>query len=1703
MELIGSGGKMNWKLTTLIIASLLVIVGGIIFLNQEKANLVNKNIEKELSKGVLKYSYYGENIGYETLENNIIHFWNNQDSYYLDIDSGIQFTNHYNEYWTKNIFCAGYKTSQWNYLCNDELPIELTLYSDNLTYVEINGTRIINIAGRDIGMGISYRLENNDNELDITVGLKHLSGASISTDLAFAWKTKDIQIDGNIEEDRIFVNNTWYNLNENLDLLFKNMSRKLTNDNYTWNGECDYFCYTNPENESCVFEDCFDVEEIVTIKHDPFYILKDESFVKLRWNENLNYFLQVKNTSTQNTVTLAIVTTGLNPGQTKKTSFQWRDPSGLSDTFTDDDNTFLQDHTADGVTWTITTETVPNTVYISSNAIFNSAFRASFWFSDSTETCSEITMLADTTDGIEVNPGVLMGSGDRGYSIYLDNSGGDNYTSVIWEEGTAWRKTVSGLQYPVDEDHVIRIVVSKTNPKLVSAYVDGDFIGFYSDTSPDTTGNSGFGAGTSGSASGISADDWNDCYSAPCVDGFCTFDYKYLLEDQNICESEVGCQGDVGTLIKWGGIAEAIPLGVTITSANVTFWINDVDGSPDNDIVIRRTVNQTWVEGQIPTGTKTNATVSTLNSTSDETYTTMDATNIVSYSYNLGEANLSMEFEDPDNPVQEVTTTVTDNLEIGDNFFSGDVGIIFDSSRKGDVNKRPTLTISYTSIEVPIVVLDSPLHNTISTNTSYNFKCNVTDNLNISNTTLYIWNGEGIFNTTLNTSTGTSLNYIFPVSDFSVDEYTWNCLSYDNDSQSAWAPSNFSLEVIAPDIEIVELNPEISNYSYHFLRDNETLLFNITNCTGGNTFNWTVDNESVSSERSFIMNGSEYEHSLYHVLGYCSNVSTSMAVSTNLFPVDVGNKNDFTIVVLPDTQYYSETYPHIFDNQTKWVVETKDEFNTKFVIHLGDLVNSGESSAAQWENANDSMSLMDGEVPYALTIGNHDYDEQAQTTSRNSTFFDSYFNISRYNSESWWGGSMNTSSVINSYQLFNTTNLEGNIIEWMILNLEFCPRNESIAWANNTLNNNPNKKVIYFTHTYLYADNLHVSNQPNNCTDYGFEDMNNGDAQWEKLVKNNSNIDLVASGHHLSDGIGYRTDNQPNGGKVDQFFTNFQTGVTGSTNGGNGFLRIVRFSPYDNEIIFTTYSPQVDSLTEISFNQMRIEHFFGDGIADIALENPEDDESVSSRNITFKATITANDSLQNVSLYHDLNGTFQKNTTFILEYGSNGADSDYINMTDNILLFHFDNSSLDGESNSLVYDFSGNNNNGTPVNGAAPSLEGKRLGSYSFDGTNDYINVSNNNILNNSGNGWSTGLSITFWVKTTDPSPSNDYILSKDAVGVNTGDASIIYRHFGECTGAISFWNQQPNKCASGNTEIANDTWYFYAFILDSDNTMNVYENGYLHESVTNFGTFWNNNVPIQVGSVGDGNTLFSFKGNMDELEITNRTILREEVMRRYELGKGVYYLTDINNDTADGKYKWNVKATNVNNDYSFAETNSTFYIGSSVIILDPTEESPVSVNESDNITISFQVYDFGTEIISGVDTINASIGGTDCTSLASTSYSDNSWKVNCTVPGGFGGLQDLTIWVNHSSLGDLSNTEINAVNYVAADTCTYSGSGNWFIECSDNCIVSSPVTIIGGALILSGPGSFSLNAPVNGMNYIFKDRRCRTSKLNNFMMFW
>ena len=45
----------------------------------------------------------------------------------------------------------------------------------------------------------------------------------------------------------------------------------------------------------------------------------------------------------------------------------------------------------------------------------------------------------------------------------------------------------------------------------------------------------------------------------------------------------------------------------------------------------------------------------------------------------------------------------------------------------------------------------------------------------------------------------------------------------------------------------------------------------------------------------------------------------------------------WTLILLPDTQYYSDRFPGVFTLQTHWIAKNKEKYNIRYVLHLGDI----------------------------------------------------------------------------------------------------------------------------------------------------------------------------------------------------------------------------------------------------------------------------------------------------------------------------------------------------------------------------------------------------------------------------------------------------------------------------------------------------------------------------------------------------------------------------------------------------------------------------------------------------------------------------------------------------------------------------------------------------------------------------------------------
>ena len=248
----------------------------------------------------------------------------------------------------------------------------------------------------------------------------------------------------------------------------------------------------------------------------------------------------------------------------------------------------------------------------------------------------------------------------------------------------------------------------------------------------------------------------------------------------------------------------------------------------------------------------------------------------------------------------------------------------------------------------------------------------------------------------------------------------------------------------------------------------------------------------------------------------------------------------FTLVIVPDTQKYCEAHPNIFHNQMEWIAKNAAGLNTRLVIHEGDVVETHDSEE-EWKIADAAIRRIEGVVPYTICPGNHDMN----TSTRDKTLYRKYFPLSRWQTQSTFGGSENTGSGDNHFHVFTV-----GTQNYLVLSLEYQPTDDTLRWANRTVREHRDHRVIVNTHSYMRRN----------------ERNTDGENIWEKFVRHHANINLVLCGHAS---IGRLASTGNHGNTVHQIMANYQ----GLDNGGNGWLRLMRFHPTENRIDVSTYSP--------------------------------------------------------------------------------------------------------------------------------------------------------------------------------------------------------------------------------------------------------------------------------------------------------------------------------------------------------------------------------------------------------------------------------------------------------------------------------------------------------------------------------------------------
>jgi len=382
----------------------------------------------------------------------------------------------------------------------------------------------------------------------------------------------------------------------------------------------------------------------------------------------------------------------------------------------------------------------------------------------------------------------------------------------------------------------------------------------------------------------------------------------------------------------------------------------------------------------------------------------------------------------------------------------------------------------------------------------------------------------------------------------------------------------------------------------------------------------------------------------------------------------------------------------------------------------------------------------------------------------------------------------------------------------------------------------------------------------------------------------------------------------------------------------------------------------------------------------------------------------------NISWYQELNyGAELPNYKGI----DSGSFVDVVDMTDNVGLWHLD------ESSGTIVDTSGEGNNGT-YNGALYSQEGKFNTAIGFDGSDDIINTSyvTNNLIN--------GFTVSFWINPNDLSGSYMFLGRYD-------DSYPDERFYFGTSSSNLFVGVGNNYNSSFEHNMVASRWYHILVTYDNV-TVTCYVNGIDKGSFNAEWTTINSSFPIHIGARNFPTSPLFFNGTIDEVAIWNRTLTSNEIENVYKRGILKLNLTARScDDSACSGETW----TDYNDvsPQTLSEPDNRYFQYKFHFETEDTSFSP----QLYNVTVEYTINDTVPPALSNINATPTDTSAeitwiTDELSNSSVNYGTNASNLNLSAG------QDDSV-TNHSVI--LTGLDENTTYYYTVTSCDIYGNCN------------------------------------------------------------
>ena len=316
-------------------------------------------------------------------------------------------------------------------------------------------------------------------------------------------------------------------------------------------------------------------------------------------------------------------------------------------------------------------------------------------------------------------------------------------------------------------------------------------------------------------------------------------------------------------------------------------------------------------------------------------------------------------------------------------------------------------------------------------------------------------------------------------------------------------------------------------------------------------------------------------------------------------PPALTDPQSWSMVVVPDIQTYIKQIENhgILDMMLAWIVKHRTDMKIQQVLFTGDLVYFNDTGKVvpaeniglgrmtdliakeQWEATSKLLQRLDGQVPYILCTGNHDYGRKSAENRK--TWFNHYFPTDR--------NPLTRQQLLEcAPNAFDDKTLETSAYEFtaphpdnrkfLVITLQFAPTDADLEWAKKIADDQrfANHFGIVLTHSYMRGNGKRIEQEKYILCKQG---GNSGEGIFRKLVHPAKNIRLVVCGHvckkdNWEKSVGFSMDKNSSGKSVAQMVFNTQAiggGYSGS--GGDGWLRLLEFMPDGKTIKARTFSP--------------------------------------------------------------------------------------------------------------------------------------------------------------------------------------------------------------------------------------------------------------------------------------------------------------------------------------------------------------------------------------------------------------------------------------------------------------------------------------------------------------------------------------------------